>query len=37
MEADIPFSINSDNQFYDREHGGWIKETVPLLLAIYGR
>jgi hypothetical protein len=36
-EAGIPFSINSDNQFYDREHGGWIKETAPLLLAIYGR
>lgn len=29
-DAGIPFAVNSDTKFYDRESGGWISEMTPL-------
>lgn len=34
--ADIPFAVNSDTKFYDREKNKWIKKMEPLMAVIYG-
>lgn len=35
-EAEIPFAVNADTHFYDRETNTWIAEREPVLSAIYG-
>lgn len=35
-KAGIPFAINADSHFYDRENGGFIPEMQPVLSAIFG-
>jgi len=32
-KAGIPFAVNSDRKFYDRDHNRWIAETQPVLQA----
>ncbi|WP_313529155.1 cellulase family glycosylhydrolase [Anaerotignum sp.] len=34
-KAEIPFAVNSDTKFYDREKGVWIEEMSPVFDAIY--
>ena len=34
--AGIPFAVNSDTKFYDREKNKWIGKMEPLRDAIYG-
>lgn len=34
-EAAIPFAVNSDTKFYDREKNIWIKEMQPVFNSIY--
>lgn len=34
-KAGIPFAVNADSHFYDREKGTWIKEMIPLRNCIY--
>ena len=33
--ADIPFAVNSDTKFYDRENGVWMEEMAPLRQLIW--
>ncbi|MDY4192315.1 MAG: cellulase family glycosylhydrolase [Oscillospiraceae bacterium] len=33
--AGIPFAVNSDTKFYDRETNEWIEEMLPVFYAIY--
>lgn len=33
--AKIPFAVNSDTKYYDRENGKWIDEMQPVFKAIY--
>ena len=34
--AGIPFAVNSDTKFYDREKNKWIGKMEPLRDAVYG-
>ena len=34
-DAEIPFAINSDTKFYNREKGEWIAQMEPVRLAIF--
>lgn len=34
-DAQIPFDVNSDTKFYDRENGKWIQEMQPVFKAIF--
>lgn len=34
-QADIPFAVNSDTKYYDRERNKWIKEMKPIFKAIF--
>lgn len=34
-DAGIPFAVNSDTKFYDRENNQWIEEMQPVFKAIY--
>ncbi len=34
--AGIPFAVNSDTKFYDRETGVWLQEMAPLRQLIWG-
>ena len=34
-DAKIPFDVNSDTKFYDRENGKWIEEMKPVFKAIF--
>ena len=34
-DAGIPFAVNSDTKFYDREKGQWISQMEPVRLAIF--
>lgn len=34
-DAKIPFSVNSDTKFYDRENNTWIEEMKPVFNAIF--
>ena len=36
-ESGIPFSVNSDTKFYDRENNIWIKKMQPVFKCIYGK
>lgn len=36
-EAGIPFAVNSDTKFYDREQQMWYEEMLPLRNILYGR
>ncbi len=36
-EAGIPFAVNSDTKFYDREQQMWQEEMLPLRNILYGR
>ena len=33
--AGIPFAVNSDTKFYDREAGRWVEEMIPVRDRIY--
>ena len=33
--AGIPFAVNSDTKFYDREKGVWMEEMAPLRQLIW--
>ena len=35
-DAGIPFAVNSDTKFYDRETNRWIEEMKPVFQCIYG-
>ena len=35
-KAGIPYAVNSDTKFYDRENGKWIESMIPLRNEIYG-
>lgn len=35
--AGIPFAVNSDTKFYDREKNIWIEDLQPLFECIYGK
>lgn len=35
--AKIPYSVNSDSHFYNRENGEWITEMTPVVNAILGK
>lgn len=35
-DAGIPFAVNSDSHFYDRERNVWLEEMEPVFLAIFG-
>lgn len=34
-DAKIPFAVNSDSKFYDRENNKWIQEMKPVFKAIF--
>lgn len=34
-KAGIPFAVNADSHFYDREKATWVKEMIPLRDCIY--
>ena len=34
-KAGIPFAVNADSHFYDREHKNWIKKMIPLRDCIF--
>lgn len=34
-KAGIPFAVNADSHFYDRENGTWIKQMLPVRYCIY--
>ena len=34
-DSGIPFAVNSDTKFYDRENNQWIEEMQPVFKAIY--
>lgn len=36
-DAGIPFAVNADSHFYDREKGEWIDQMQPVFIAIYGK
>lgn len=36
-KAGIPFAVNSDTKFYDREKNIWIEELQPVFECIYGQ
>ena len=29
-KAQIPFAVNSDTKFYDREQNSWVSEMIPV-------
>lgn len=35
-DAGIPFAINADSHFYDREQHKWLEDMQPVFMAIYG-
>lgn len=35
IEAGIPFAVNSDTKFYDRETNEWVEEMLPVRTSIY--
>ena len=35
--AGIPFAVNSDTKFYDRDTGIWLNDMAPLRQTIWGR
>ena len=35
-ESGIPFAVNSDTKFYDRESQQWVEEMIPLRDVIFG-
>lgn len=35
-DAGIPFAVNADSHFYDREKGSWIPEMRPVFEAVFG-
>lgn len=35
-DAGIPFAVNSDSHFYDRERNTWLDDMKPVFSAIYG-
>ena len=35
IDAKIPFAVNSDTKYYDRENGKWIDEMQPVFKAIF--
>lgn len=36
-QAGIPFAVNSDTKFYDREKNTWVEAMQPLFECIYGK
>lgn len=36
-KAEIPFAVNSDTKFYDRQKNIWIENLQPVFEAIYGK
>ncbi|MGN0355969.1 MAG: glycoside hydrolase family 5 protein [Muricoprocola sp.] len=36
-EVGIPFAVNSDTKFYDREKNSWIESMQPVFECIYGK
>lgn len=34
-DAQIPFDVNSDTKFYDRENNKWIQKMQPVFKAIF--
>ena len=36
VQADIPFAVNSDTKYYDRENNKWITEMEPVFKTIFG-
>ena len=36
VQADIPFAVNSDTKYYDRENNKWIAEMEPVFKTIFG-
>lgn len=36
-KAEIPYAVNSDTKFYDREANKWIDEMQPVFQVIFGR
>lgn len=36
-KAGIPFAVNSDTKFYDRQSNKWIEKMQPVFQAIYGK
>ena len=36
-DAGIPFAINADQHFYDREQRKWLEDMQPVFAAIYGQ
>lgn len=37
MKAGIPFAVNSDTKFYDREKNNWISEMIPVRDMIWNK
>ena len=35
-DAGIPFAVNADSHFYDREQNTWLDHMQPVFSAIYG-
>lgn len=35
-QAGIPFAVNSDTKFYDRENGEWLRERQPVFKILFG-
>ena len=36
-DAGIPFAVNADQHFYDREQRKWLEDMQPVFAAIYGQ
>lgn len=36
-EADIPFAVNSDTKFYDRENSRWLSDLLPVFQTIFSK
>ena len=35
-DAGIPFAINADSHFYDREQHKWLEDMQPVFMAMHG-